>query len=241
LDGTDKKVLAHLENCCFNNSTKQETTATSPNGAFAFSFSEISNISHAGVLRVSQKCSGDILRVDFTPGSTHFWHVPGQTDGVFHFPDISAEISFEGFRHHAVGYCKRYWGNYDGPWGYQFIQGAAEDESKFLWTADATFGDDEYNYFKIFERSTKSITCMAEKIDTWHNNQRGFWRPADRNQPGGMQVELTPIAKHEFYLKSDKQYSKLVERFGTIELKKDDGTLIFRGYGFNEICFGTVA
>ena len=55
-----------------------------------------------------------------------------------------------------------------------------------------------------------------------------------------MEAELTECAKMEFLLKSDKMYSKLVERFGRVQLKKD-GEVVFSGCGFNEICFGTVA
>jgi hypothetical protein len=235
VDGSDHRIIAHLHVCEFDSNIYQKTVAKCQSGP-EFEFAETSNVSHSGILTVSDKSGGNIIRINYEPQSTHFWHVPGQTEGVFHFPDISAEIEFEGKRHHAFGYCKRYWGNYDGPWGYQFIQGASEDESKFFWTADATFGDDEYNYFKVYERATGTVTS-ADKLDTWHNNQRGFWRPADKP---GMEVELTPVAKMEFFLKSEKQYSKLVERFGKVELRNSDGSSVFTGFGFNEICFGTV-
>jgi len=77
---------------------------------------------------------------------------------------------------------------------------------------------------------------QAEKTDTYHNNQRAFWRPLEGPK---MEVELKETAKMEFFLTSSKQHSKLVERFGRVQLKKD-GEIVFNGFGFNEICFGTV-
>ena len=244
LEGNEKKVLSHIENCEFifdgAQTTSAESVQPSSDSSDRFSFTELSNVTHEGNLKVVSSAGVEIICIDFVPGSTYFWHVPGQDDGVFHFPDIMATIHYEGRAASAVGYCKRYWGNYDGPWGYQFIQGSAADKSKFFWTADATFGDDEYNYFKVHDGSSKSLIAEANKIDTWHNNQRAFWRPADDNSRG-MEVELTPVAKMEFFLKSPTQYSKLVERFGPVELRNRDGSVVFAGFGFNEICFGTVA
>ena len=240
LDGSDKRMLGYIENARFSYDDKNTTSAKSSemNGPM-FSFTELSSTTHAGKLEVhSSEGGSEVIRIDFIPGSTYFWQVPGQTDGVFHFPDMTASIHFEGRTVSAVGYCKRYWGDYDGPWGYQFIQASADDKSKFLWTADATFGDDEYNYFKVHDGESKTLMADANKLDTWHNNQRAFWRPKSDSE--GMEVELVPVAKMEFILKSSSQYSKLTERFGTVQLRKRDGSVVFVGFGFNEICFGTV-
>ena len=230
-----QSLIAHLDACEFQASASQEVVAAQASQpGTVVSFTELSNVTHAGILSVSVS-STEVLHVKFTPKSTHFWAVPGQTQGVFHFPNISADITYEGQTVHAYGYCKRYWGNYDGPWGYQFIQGGSADESTAFWTADATFGDDEYNYFKVV--TSEGGLTVAERTDTYHNNQRAFWRPIGGSN---MEAELTECAKMEFLLKSDKMYSKLVERFGRVQLKKD-GEVVFSGCGFNEICFGTVA
>lgn len=234
--GAKQECLAYSDAAEFVFDGQNTTYAKS--SSFEFGFTELSSTTHEGKLSLRSIDGVEILHIDFNPGTTYFWHVPGQNDGVFHFPDIMATITFEGQTVSAVGYCKRYWGDYDGPWGYQFIQGSSEDKSKFFWTADATFGDDEYNYFKVHDGASKRLIAEANKLDTWHNNQRAFWRPADSS---GMEVELTPIGKMEFHLKSDSQYSKLVERFGPVQLRnRDDGSIIFNGFGFNEICFGTV-
>lgn len=240
LDGSDKRMLGVIEKARFSYDDKNTTSAKSSemNGPM-FSFTELSSTTHAGKLEVhSSEGGSEVIRIDFIPGSTYFWQVPGQTDGVFHFPDMTASIHFEGRTVSAVGYCKRYWGDYDGPWGYQFIQASADDKSKFLWTADATFGDDEYNYFKVHDGESKTLMADANKLDTWHNNQRAFWRPKSDSEE--MEVELVAVAKMEFILKSSSQYSKLTERFGTVQLRKRDGSVVFNGFGFNEICFGTV-
>jgi hypothetical protein len=231
----EQSMIAHIDDCEFIQTSENCTKAIGPVTGLSFTFEETSNISHSGILSVKQN-GLDILSIRFLPKSTQFWQVPGQTEGVFHFPYLSADLTFEGKTEHAFGYCKRYWGNYDGPWGYQFIQGIAESESASVWTADATFGDDEYNYFKIFNCADDSIQA-AERIDTYHNNQRAFWRPLEGPK---MEARLTECAKHEFHLKSNNMFSKLVERFGKVELFRD-GELVFTGHGFNEICFGTVA
>lgn len=226
--------ITYLDNCRFDRQAKQTTSASQPGQELRVTFEELDNKTHAGVLTVSLETGPAVLTISIKPGSVHFWHVPGQADGVFHFPDISAEIAYEGRTVHAFGYCKRYWGDYDGPWGYQFIQGMPESENVSIWTADATFGDNEYNYFKISEYGK---LLAAERVDTWHNKQRAFWRPLEGPK---MEVKLREVAKTEFILKSDKMYSKLVERFGLVELTRD-GEVVFSGFGFNEICFGTVA
>ena len=231
-NGEEKRVIAHMDNCEYLYPLTTSTVAKQASSEILFS--ELSHVTHSGVLSVTTS-AGEVLKINFTPGSTHFWHVPGQSEGVFHFPNISADITFNGTTSHAVGYCKRYWGDYDGSWGYQFIQGAAVDESKFFWTADATFDFDEYNYFKIYDTVTKTVTC-ADKLDTWHNNQRAFWRPKSGDQ---YEVELVECGKMEFMLKSNSQMSKLIERFGTVKLFKND-KVVFSGFGFNEVCYGTV-
>ena len=226
--------ITYLDNCRFDRQAKQTTSASQPGQELRVTFEELDNKTHEGVLTVSLETGPAVLTISIKPGSVHFWHVPGQADGVFHFPDISADIAYEGRTVHAFGYCKRYWGDYDGPWGYQFIQGMPESENVSIWTADATFGDNEYNYFKISEYGK---LLAAERVDTWHNKQRAFWRPLEGPK---MEVKLREVAKTEFILKSDKMYSKLVERFGLVELTRD-GEVVFSGFGFNEICFGTVA
>lgn len=232
-DGSNKEMIAYLENCGFDESGNSFTIAHDGSGKM-FKFTELSSETHEGVLEVSDG-EDNLIRVEFLPGSVHSWHVPGRSEGVFHFPDISARITYKGKTSEAFGYCKRYWGDYDGPWGYQFIQGLAADKSKTFWTADATFADFEYNYFKVYDPTDKSL-LSAEKVDTWHNNQRAFWRPIGGDR---MEVELKEVAKMEFFLSSDKQHSKLVERFGSVELRKNEQS-VFAGFGFNEICFGTV-
>jgi hypothetical protein len=232
-EGRNTEMISYLDNCEFENVGDCSTIATNGKGD-KFKFTEHSHKTHAGLLEVAGS-NGELIRVEFTPNSVHSWHVPGRDEGVFHFPDLSATITYDNKTFAAVGYCKRYWGNYDGPWGYQFIQGAAADKSKVFWTADATFGDFEYNYFKVYDPKDKSLVS-AEKVDTWHNNQRAFWRPLD--QPH-MDVELKEQGKMEFHLVSDKQRSKLVERFGPVLLRKN-GEVVFEGMGFNEVCFGTV-
>jgi len=231
----NQEIIAYLQDATFSSATENETAATeSKQPGVSFTFTEISNILHEGKLVVSVD-SSTVLEIDFSPRKTLFWQVPGQSDGVFHFPNLEATIKYQGHSVDAFGYCKRYFGDYEGAWGYQFIQGGAEDEKTFFWTADATFGDDEYNYFKVLNAETGEV-FQAEKTDTYHNNQRAFWRPLAGPK---MEVELQETAKMEFFLTSSKQHSKLVERFGRVQLKKD-GEIVFNGFGFNEICFGTV-
>lgn len=229
------EVICRLDDCEFSSPESRRTIATqSSSPDTQFTFEEHSPETHEGTLSVSES-HVELLVINFKPRCAYFWQVPGQNDGVYHFPNISAEMIYKGRSAHAFGYCKRYWGDYDGPWGYQFIHGISSDEKSCVWTADATFGDDEYNYFKMV--GADGSLSQAEKTDTYHNNQRAFWRPS----PSGanMEAELTECAKMEFFLKSDSQFSKLVERFGKVDLKKD-GNVVWSGYGFNEICFGTV-
>ena len=233
----NQEMIAHLDACEFHSSEPSATRASQAGeDGTHFLFSETSNTKHCGSLSVSVS-SQIVLNINFSPRKICFWQVPGQTEGVFHFPNLEATIEYQGKSVHAFGYCKRYWGDYDGPWGYQFIQGGAADEKTFLWTADATFvGQDEYNYFKVLDGDT-GVVEEADKTDTYHNNQRAFWRPVEGPK---WEAELSPCGKMMFPLTSATQHSRLFERFGRVQLKKD-GQVVFNGFGFNEICFGTVA
>lgn len=227
-------VISHLTDCIYRQPDATSTMATDVNvPGSSFKFTENSPETHAGELIVVTSDS-EVLRISFVPGSVHFWGVPSRPEGVFHFPNLAAKIVYNGVELNAIGYCKRYFGDYNGPWGYQFIQGIARDGAKSVWTADATFGDDEYNYFKIYN-AVDDTTAQGTPSDTYHNNLRAFWKTSASTS----EIDLTEASKVEFFLKSADQHSKLVERFGTVEMKKD-GLTVWRGYGFSEKCFGTV-
>lgn len=227
-------LLSNLTDCCFRSVDAIQTSATDPSQpGTVFTFKSLPTETNEGELSVSSDGQA-LLHIQFKPRNKYFWEVPGQNDGVFHFPNISADVTYKGVTAHAFGYCKRYWGDYDGPWGYQFIHGVASDEKSCGWTADATFGDDEYNYFKLVGED--GVLIQSEQTDTYHNNQRAFWRPISGPK---RELELSECAKMEFFLRSEAQNSKLVERFGKVRLL-EDGQEVWAGFGFNEVCFGTV-
>ena len=81
------------------------------------------------------------------------WLPSGQTqDNVIHRPDLRATAKINGKVLEGTGYSKRYYGLYPRFWGYRFYHGVTTDVvdgASHFWTADAAFGDNKYNYWKV--------------------------------------------------------------------------------------------
>jgi len=106
------------------------------------------------------KASG--ITVSFRQKSAFSWLPAGQVkDAVIHRPDLHCTVEVGGQMLEGTGYSKRYYGLYPRFWGYRFIHGLTLcDEARgepaqrtCFWTADAAFGDNKYNYFKVLHPS----------------------------------------------------------------------------------------
>jgi len=164
------------------------------------------------------------------------WQVPGQPDMVIHRPDLTAQVKLDGQLFDAVGYSKRYFGDYPEHWGYRFIHGTFPGMGhKFLWTADATFGDSKYNYCKLVD-GPDFYEAPAESV--YHQQQRAWG-----SMPfGEAQVTLEPIVEKETLMKNTSMNSRMREIYGklTVTVKSNGMEEVWTGVGMNEINFGTL-
>ena len=69
------------------------------------------------------------------------------------------------------GYSKRYWGDYPRYWAYHFMIHSGPERA--LGTADARFGDDKYNYFKVF--GGENALALAAPT-CYHQGDRAYGR-----------------------------------------------------------------
>eukprot|EP00397_Hematodinium_sp_SG-2012_P008059 GEMP01008113.1.p1 GENE.GEMP01008113.1~~GEMP01008113.1.p1 ORF type:complete len:884 (+),score=177.90 GEMP01008113.1:60-2654(+) len=180
---------------------------------------------------------GDKIMINAQEQEIKRWSVPGQLEEVIHRPDLAAKINFEGAELTCTGYSKRYYGPHYGPrWAYHFIQGhipgADTNRVSAIWTADARFGDNKYNYFKIIENGK-----LSEGVrDTCYH--QGYIGRCVLNGEHHT-VSVTPLGEQRTILKSAAMDSEMIET--VCILKYNDGRNTRTGFGFYERCMGTLA
>jgi len=161
---------------------------------------------------------------------------------VIHRPRMKASLSIAGETFIGDGYSKRYYGPEYGPcWGYRFIVGfaspdgyQAQAEDVFsVWMADATFGDNKYNYFKVLTDDGKFN--QAAKQDTWQQADAGY-AIVDGNR---WAVEVETLGEWwETMLENDAMKSNMQQRFCRLRFTYNGQVL--HGRAINERCYGTV-
>ncbi|KAF4664886.1 hypothetical protein FOL47_004900 [Perkinsus chesapeaki] len=184
----------------------------------------------------------EVLRMHFTTDGLHFpWEVPGQEDKVIHRPLLRADLLIEGTHESMFGYSKRYYGPSYGPvWGYRFIHtifmGQNDNEPHtVIWTADATFGNNKYNYWKSLDVKTGKVEAIPGNF-TCH--QQGVARTFNGGELNNLAVDVE--ASHVWTLKGSNMLSKMSEAFGVAKLTDRNGKVLARGPAFNEVCFGSL-
>jgi len=178
------------------------------------------------------------MKVSFAQRNIFSWLPAGQArDAVIHRPDLHCVLEIDGKRLEGTGYSKRYYGLYPRFWGYRFIHGITQtggSEPTCFWTADATFGDNKYNYFKVLPPSAPLIS--AESRDTWQQDSSGFALIGGTRY----QVNLKPLCTWETIIgrPGGSMESKMQNRYCEVELV--EGGKSSKGVAYNERCFGTL-
>ena len=152
---------------------------------------------------------------------------------VVHQPKMRVCLSLKGKNYEGVGYSKRYsWTPAPSYWGYRFIQGFVEEFQTCLWTAEATFGLNKYDYFKILTPENNLITTPTDV--SCHRKNGAFAITSD----GPLWVEIEPLSIWEVKLKSSKMNSFMQQRACRLVLKSEDWQRT--GYAINETCYGSL-
>ena len=117
-------------------------------------------------------------------GHVYSWVPVGASDDlVIHRPQMRARLDgWRGAAPTGYGYSKRYHGIYARYNQWRFIHGVADTQGldapppAIVWTADATFGDKKYNYFKLLSGAAhKSGEIIeASKSETYNQEDAGY-------------------------------------------------------------------
>ena len=180
------------------------------------------------------------LEIQFKVAAQVNWDVPGEENhrAVIHQPKLLCTVRVGDHNQKAVGYCKIYEGNYPKFWGYHFVHAFFPDYG-IIWSADATFGQEKYNYFKLlktekidkeivlngedsYHRKTSAHACIENKIHhlKFDGNALGTWSSILRNNTSTMESKLCLEYRRAILTIEDQEVSE--------------------GICLKESCFGTI-
>lgn len=152
---------------------------------------------------------------------------------VIHQPMMEVELSLDGKTTKGVGYCKRYaWTPAPQHWGYRFIQGFVDEGRTSIWTAEATFGLEKYDYFKIMRPDGEVLTTPDDV--SCHRKNRAFGLTSE----GPVWIDIEPLSTWDVLLQSDRISSRMQQRACRMTVRSD--TWEKRGFAINETCYGTL-
>lgn len=180
-----------------------------------------------GIVRISHR-GKDIIELE--PQTTLRWNDTIST--VVHQVRMHGRLLIDGQWKEGIGYCKRYsWTPAPHHWGYRFIQGFT-DSGDSLWTAEATFGYQKYDYFKLMN-SAHEVTeadpnTSTHRQDSAHARINGI----------PVSAELEERAAWETPLVSSAMDSLLRQRVCRLTLHYGDRSAA--GWAINETCYGTL-
>jgi SAM-dependent methyltransferase len=176
---------------------------------------------------------------------------------VIHRPDLQATAQWKGKELSGYGYCKRYHGIYPRHNGWRFIHGVAgastdavaaangiapdptsAEPVSVIWTADATFGDDKYNYYKLMPNAKAGGGLLeAAAADTYNQADVGVALIGGERHS----ASLSELAKWSTIIGGGEgqMESKYENRLCVLTLRRGDRPPL-TGLAYNERCLGTV-
>ena len=155
---------------------------------------------------------------------------------VIHQPDMACELVLDGRALSGVGYCKRYaWTPAPRHWGYRFVQGWTADGAA-LWTAEATFGTEKYDYFRLLEPDGSLREGAPE--GSRHRRDTAIAALGESGGGGEARARLDEPAVWEAPLASTGMDSALRQGFCRLVLETPEGRR--EGSAINETCYGTL-
>jgi len=186
-----------------------------------------------GTIHIDLHDTGENAEVSLVmaPKTTCRW---GDTiSDVLHSPDMDVQLVLNGQEHAGMGYCKRYgWTPAPHYWGYRFIQGFVSNNAISVWTAEATFGTEKYDYFKILLPDGRVVEAAADRSCHRQNSAHGS------TEVGDCHISIEEIGVWQTRLASPVMDSLMRQRAcrTTITIDGEDHT----GFAINETCYGTL-
>jgi hypothetical protein len=169
----------------------------------------------------------------FTSPISASWGIPPQ-DVVIHQPLLKVNIEFGGKTYDGIGYCKRYWYGKDiDYWSWRFISGPVQrnGETAYLWTAEAMFELQKYDYFKLATPDGK--IQAAAKSDS-HHRETEAWGLLNGVE---CYASVRSLGTWEWITRKNNTDTKIIQSF--CELTFVEGDKIHKGHALQEIGAGT--
>lgn len=196
------------------------------------------------------------LTLTASQGHAYGWMPAGfETEAdrpVIHRPQMVASATWGGSEQRGYGYSKRYHGLYPRQNGWRFIHGVADTDligmpspqtanpPSIVWTADATFGDDKYNYFKLLTPRHHGDGALLESAASeTYQQQDAAYATIDGQRAV---ASLEEIAKWHTIIggrtpgEMESKYENRLCRF-TLQVGDEPAST---GIAYNERCFGTL-
>lgn len=180
------------------------------------------------------------IEVQFQVAEEFTWDVLAEENhrAVIHQPKLLSTVRFGDKTEKAVGYCKIYQGNYPKFWGYHFVH-AFFPNFGIIWSADATFGQEKYNYFKLLntEQTDKEVLLAGE--DSYHRQTSAHARI--NNKLYHLKFNENALGNWSSILRNNTSTmkSKLCLDYKQATLQIEDKEVI-KGICLKESCFGTI-
>lgn len=175
--------------------------------------------------------TADSFQIDFEVGKAYRWS--DTLEEVMHYPNLDCVVSFRGKSFRGPGYSKRYaWAKPPKYWGYRFLQGFIEDRKVAIWTADAVFGLNKYDYFKVLNADGTLFEIPKDSSAHMQNSMFGYVDDVRH------QAEFSELGVWDQILRTDRMDSHLQQRYGRV--RYFDGKSERQGIAITEYCFGTL-
>ena len=125
-----------------------------------------------GSVAALDKSGNAVLEMRWTIPISSSWRIPGDGAGL-HQPLLQGEVSYGGKTYAGPGYCKRAFHERDvESYSWRFIEGVYDDGKAMVWTADAFFGFNSYDYFKV--ALADGTILVADNEHTHHRDNIGY-------------------------------------------------------------------
>ncbi|MGE3148059.1 MAG: hypothetical protein AB7K04_03230 [Pseudorhodoplanes sp.] len=182
---------------------------------------------------VLKAMDGGNLDIKFKSPITSSWEIP-PGDTAIHQPFLDVEVTIDGRTRSAIGYCKRYWYVEDiDYWNWRFILGVIRYHGapRMLWTAEANFAHEKYDYFKFVSPDGSIISAKPD--DSRHRETKAFGILNGKECEAHVE-ELGRIVRD---LRSDRMDTRIITKF--CKLKFIEAGEVHTGYALHEIGSGT--
>jgi len=178
-----------------------------------------------------------VLEIELKPDTEIVWGFPSGDPNrpdqpVIHQPDIQCKVTYRGQESRGMGYCKRAYLEPPRYMGYVFIHGVSTDRTRKLWTADASWGESKYDYFKLI--NPNGDMEEADSTDSYHQWDAAYAYIGGRR----IGVHLEDIGKWQTSIISGRMDSLYGQRY--CRLKVEDGDNSFEGQALKEYWLGTI-